>query len=177
MPSYVELPTRGVPIRAWIEGVPLEEPAKKQLVNVAELPITFHHVAAMPDVHWGIGATVGSVIATKDAIIPAAVGVDIGCGMMAVETTLAASQLPDHLHVGFLVDGVPDDVSEDSRQIDEDDSAGLQATIPVRRPIVRHAVARVNGPEDRSSAGAAARAWPGSGSRPGVPESLDRPRA
>ena len=65
--------------------------------NVAALPIVFRHIAAMPDVHFGIGATVGSVIPTEKAIIPAAVGVDIGCGMMAVETTLVASQLPDSL--------------------------------------------------------------------------------
>jgi tRNA-splicing ligase RtcB len=77
--------------------VQLEEGARHQLQNVARLPVVFHHVAAMPDVHWGIGATVGSVIPTERAIIPAAVGVDIGCGMMAVETTLAANDLPDSL--------------------------------------------------------------------------------
>ncbi len=89
--------TDGVPIRAWVRGVELEAGARHQLQNVARLPIVFHHVAAMPDVHWGIGATVGSVIPTERAIIPAAVGVDIGCGMMAVESTLAASDLPDSL--------------------------------------------------------------------------------
>ena len=72
--------------------------ALQQLRNVAELPIVHHHVAAMPDVHWGIGATVGSVIPLRGAIIPAAVGVDIGCGMIAVETTLRAAQLPDDLN-------------------------------------------------------------------------------
>jgi tRNA-splicing ligase RtcB len=90
--------TAGVPIRAWTRGVPMEEAARRQLENVATLPIVFRHVAVMPDVHYGIGATVGSVIATKKAVIPAAVGVDIGCGMMAVETTLTASDLPDDLH-------------------------------------------------------------------------------
>ncbi|MBZ0230901.1 MAG: RtcB family protein [Deltaproteobacteria bacterium] len=89
--------TDGVPIRAWVRGVQLEDGARHQLENVARLPVVFHHVAAMPDVHWGIGATVGSVIPTERAIIPAAVGVDIGCGMMAVETTLAAKDLPDSL--------------------------------------------------------------------------------
>jgi tRNA-splicing ligase RtcB len=89
--------SEGVPIRAWVRGVALEQPARQQLLNVAKLPIVFRHVAAMPDVHWGIGATVGSVIPTTDAIIPAAVGVDIGCGMMAVETSLTASDLPDSL--------------------------------------------------------------------------------
>ena len=78
-------------------GVPLEDAARKQLVNVASLPFIHHHVAAMPDVHWGMGATVGSVIPTKGAIIPAAVGVDIGCGMVAARTSLNASDLPDHL--------------------------------------------------------------------------------
>jgi tRNA-splicing ligase RtcB len=87
----------GVPIKAWTRGVAVEDAARKQLENVARLPIVFHHVAAMPDVHFGIGATVGSVVPTERAIIPAAVGVDIGCGMMAVETTLTASRLPDTL--------------------------------------------------------------------------------
>jgi tRNA-splicing ligase RtcB (3'-phosphate/5'-hydroxy nucleic acid ligase) len=90
-------PTTGVPIKAWTKGVPLEEQARKQLLNVAQLPFIFKWVAAMPDVHWGMGATVGSVIPTKGAIIPAAVGVDIGCGMMAVQTDLNARDLPDHL--------------------------------------------------------------------------------
>ena len=87
----------GVPIKAWTQGVAIEAEAEKQLRNVARLPFIYKWVAAMPDVHWGIGATVGSVIATKGAIIPAAVGVDIGCGMMAVQTTLNANQLPDNL--------------------------------------------------------------------------------
>jgi tRNA-splicing ligase RtcB len=90
-------PENGVPIKAWTKGVPVEEAAQKQLVNVAQMPFIYKWVAAMPDVHWGIGATVGSVIPTKGAIIPAAVGVDIGCGMMAVKTSLNASHLPDSL--------------------------------------------------------------------------------
>jgi tRNA-splicing ligase RtcB len=89
---------QGVPVKAWVKGVPLEEQAKKQLLDVAQLPFVFKWVAAMPDVHWGIGATVGSVIPTKGAIIPAAVGVDIGCGMMAVQTDLNARDLPENLH-------------------------------------------------------------------------------
>src|SRR5690348_3431409 len=88
---------KGVPIKAWTKGVPLEDQARAQLLNVAQLPFIFKWVAAMPDVHWGIGATVGSVIPTKGAIIPAAVGVDIGCDMMALQTTLNANQLPDNL--------------------------------------------------------------------------------
>ena len=71
---------------------------RQQLLNVAQLPFIYKWVAAMPDVHWGIGATVGSVIPTRGAIIPAAVCVDIGCGMMAVKTSLYANHLPDNLH-------------------------------------------------------------------------------
>jgi len=88
---------KGVPIKAWTRGVLLEDRARDQLKNVAQLPFIYRWVAAMPDVHWGIGATVGSVIPTKGAIIPAAVGVDIGCGMMAVETDLNARDLPENL--------------------------------------------------------------------------------
>src|SRR5215813_9112786 len=87
----------GVPIKAWVRGVPIEDEARAQLENVARLPIVHKWVAAMPDVHWGIGATVGSVIPTKKAIIPAGVGVDIGCGMVAARTSLRASDLPDNL--------------------------------------------------------------------------------
>lgn len=86
------------PIKAWVDGVQLEDAAKQQLFNLSGLPFIHKHIAVMPDVHWGMGATVGSVIATKGAIIPAAVGVDIGCGMMAVRTTLSASDLPENLH-------------------------------------------------------------------------------
>jgi len=84
-------------IKAWIDGVSVEDRARQQLDNIAAMPFIHKHVAIMPDVHWGMGATVGSVIPTKGAIIPAAVGVDIGCGMMAVRTSLAASDLPDNL--------------------------------------------------------------------------------
>ncbi len=89
--------TEHVPIKAWTRGVPFEEEALNQLRNVAQMPFVRHHVAVMPDVHAGIGATVGSVVACRGAIIQAAVGVDIGCGMMAVRTSLKASQLPDNL--------------------------------------------------------------------------------
>ena len=87
----------GVPVKMWTRGVPVEDEARKQLANAARLPVVFKHIAAMPDVHLGIGATVGSVIPTLKAIIPAAVGVDIGCGMMAAKTTLRAEDLPDNL--------------------------------------------------------------------------------
>ncbi|MDR2335615.1 MAG: RtcB family protein [Burkholderiaceae bacterium] len=87
----------GVPIKMWTKGVPVEDEARNQLVNTSRLPIVFKHIAAMPDVHLGVGATIGSVIPTIKAIIPAAVGVDIGCGMMAAKTTLRATDLPDNL--------------------------------------------------------------------------------
>ncbi len=99
MSSYQYFPTAsGVAIKAWTEGVPVEEQARQQLTNVASLPFIFKHLAVMPDCHWGMGATVGSVIATRGAVIPAAVGVDIGCGMAAVRTTIRAEHLPDDLH-------------------------------------------------------------------------------
>lgn len=81
----------------WTKGVPVEPAAEQQLRNLAQMPIVFKHIAAMPDVHYGIGATVGSVVPTYRAIIPAAVGVDIGCGMIACKTTLTAADLPDNL--------------------------------------------------------------------------------
>lgn len=96
-----------VPVKVWTSDIQPE--AIEQLINVSRLPIVHGHVAAMPDVHAGIGATVGSVIPTKDAIIPAAVGVDIGCGMNAVRLTLTAKDLPDTLaHVrGSIESAVP----------------------------------------------------------------------
>lgn len=87
----------GVPLKMWVQGVPVDPGARQQLANAARLPVIFKHIAAMPDVHVGKGATVGSVIPTINAIIPAAVGVDIGCGMMACKTTLRAEDLPDNL--------------------------------------------------------------------------------
>ena len=96
--NYIQEDTPGgVPVKMWTRGVPVEDEARRQLTNAARLPIVFKHIAAMPDVHFGIGATVGSVIPTFKAIIPAAVGVDIGCGMMACKTTLTAEDLPDNL--------------------------------------------------------------------------------
>jgi tRNA-splicing ligase RtcB len=86
-----------VPIRAWAPIHEIESAALRQLKAVAGLPWVAHHVAVMPDVHVGKGATVGSVIALRGAVAPAAVGVDIGCGMSAVETSLSANDLPDDL--------------------------------------------------------------------------------
>ena len=88
----------GAPIRLWTQGVPVEDQAREQLINTSKMPFIYKWMAVMPDVHLGMGATIGSVIPTKEAIIPAAVGVDIGCGMMAVQTTLTAIDLPDNLY-------------------------------------------------------------------------------
>jgi tRNA-splicing ligase RtcB len=97
--NYDFLPNNAskTPIKAWTRGVPVEDGALKQLSNLASMPFVFKWLAVMPDVHLGIGATVGSVVPTHKAIIPAAVGVDIGCGMMAVQTSLSANDLPDSL--------------------------------------------------------------------------------
>jgi tRNA-splicing ligase RtcB len=97
MSGFEAFESTGVHIKSWTRGVPIEDAAMKQLCNVASLPFIHHHLAVMPDVHWGKGATVGSVIPTLGAIIPAAVGVDIGCGMMAVRTSIRAEHLPDGL--------------------------------------------------------------------------------
>jgi tRNA-splicing ligase RtcB len=150
-PEVIE--TGYAPIKAWIEGVPVEEAARRQLFNIAALPFIHHHVAIMPDVHFGKGATVGSVIATKAAIVPAAVGVDIGCGMMAVRTSLTASDLPDSLaklrvgieaavpHGGIGIkggwkDGVPNAVAR--RFADSGLAGGLQ-TLEDKHPSIREA--------------------------------------
>ncbi|HEU4378806.1 MAG TPA: RtcB family protein [Hyphomicrobiaceae bacterium] len=150
-PEVIE--TGYAPIKAWIEGVPVEDAARRQLFNIAALPFIHHHVAIMPDVHFGKGATVGSVIATKAAIVPAAVGVDIGCGMMAVRTTLMAGNLPDSLaklrlgieaavpHGGIGIkggwkDGVPNAVSR--RFSDSGLAEGLQ-TLEDKHPAIREA--------------------------------------
>src|SRR4051812_10709424 len=95
MPIKLEIDGDRVPIKVWTDT--LEPSARKQLENVARLPIVHGHIAAMPDVHAGIGATVGSVIPTKSAIVPAAVGVDIGCGVNAVQLSLMAKDLPESL--------------------------------------------------------------------------------
>ena len=98
MTYQIQEVANGKPIKLWTEGVPVEDDARKQLMNTAAMPFIFRHLAVMPDVHLGKGSTIGSVIPTRGAIIPAAVGVDIGCGMMAARTSLTAADLPDHLH-------------------------------------------------------------------------------
>jgi len=95
--ALAELAGKVVPVKVWTSLEELEPAAAAQLKNIASLPWVFKHVAAMPDVHLGKGATVGSVIATKEAISPAAVGVDIGCGMGALRTSLMADDLPESL--------------------------------------------------------------------------------
>jgi len=87
----------GSVIKTWTDGVELEDEARNQLINISRMPFIHRHVAVMPDVHWGMGATIGSVIPQMGAVIPAAVGVDIGCGMMAVRTNIKAHDLPESL--------------------------------------------------------------------------------
>ena len=95
------------PIKAWLGDLPLADNAQRQLESVAKMPFIHKWVAVMPDVHVGKGATVGSVIPTHKAVIPAAVGVDLGCGMSAVRTSLTASDLPDSLqHVRGAIERV-----------------------------------------------------------------------
>ena len=89
--------TNGKPIKHWTKGLQFEKAAQEQLTKLAELPFIYKQIAVMPDVHAGVGSTIGTVLATQGAIIPAAVGVDLGCGMMAVKTSLMASDLPDSL--------------------------------------------------------------------------------
>lgn len=95
MPVKMVITKGKVPVKIFTDDI--DEASYRQLQNIANLPIVYPHIAAMPDVHCGIGATVGAVIPTKHAIIPAAVGVDIGCGMSAVKLSLKAQQLPDNL--------------------------------------------------------------------------------
>jgi tRNA-splicing ligase RtcB (3'-phosphate/5'-hydroxy nucleic acid ligase) len=109
-----------VPVKIWTEDI--EHEALQQLINVAALPIVYGHVAAMPDVHAGIGATVGSVIPTKQAIIPAAVGVDIGCGMNAVRLSLSAKDLPDSL--GYIRSAIERAIPVGFNQHDYNNVAG-----------------------------------------------------
>jgi tRNA-splicing ligase RtcB (3'-phosphate/5'-hydroxy nucleic acid ligase) len=105
-------------IQLWTQVTDVEPQALAQLKNIAALPWVWHHVAVMPDVHYGKGATVGSVVAMKGAVSPAAVGVDIGCGMGAIQTNLKARDLPENLDalrsaieaaipVGFNAHSVP----------------------------------------------------------------------
>src|SRR5262245_34993997 len=153
MPGPETIETGYAPIKAWIDGVPVEDAARRQLFNIAALPFIHSHVAIMPDVHFGKGATVGSVIATRAAIVPTAVGVDIGCGMMAARTSLSADKLPDSLaalrlgieaavpHGGIGLkggwkDGVPNAVGK--RFTDSGLAEGL-ALLEDKHPAIREA--------------------------------------
>jgi len=93
MPVQQVLLDQRVPVKIWTQNV--DERSKEQLANIAGMPFIHHHVAAMPDVHLGMGATIGSVIATHKAIIPAAVGVDLGCGMIAARLSITANDLDE----------------------------------------------------------------------------------
>ena len=93
MPVQQVLTDQRVPVKIWTNDV--DDASRAQLANIARLPFVHHHVAAMPDVHLGIGAAIGAVIATREAIIPAAVGVDIGCGMLAARLSITAGDLDE----------------------------------------------------------------------------------
>lgn len=97
MTNYLVETDSRVPIKMWTKYVPVDEQALKQLKQTANLPFIYKHLSVLPDVHAGLGSTVGSVIPTKRAVIPAAVGVDIGCGMVATQLNLKAKELPDNL--------------------------------------------------------------------------------
>jgi tRNA-splicing ligase RtcB (3'-phosphate/5'-hydroxy nucleic acid ligase) len=142
-----------VPIRVWAPAHEVESQALRQLKAVASLPWVAHHVAVMPDVHVGRGATVGSVIALRGAVAPAAVGVDIGCGMAAVKTSLFARDLPDNLKklrleieaavpVGRGLHAVP--VWEDSGEELADRGKALMARFSELEPAVHRLVYRAS---------------------------------
>jgi tRNA-splicing ligase RtcB len=120
------------PVKVWTDEI--DDNAISQLENMAQMPFIHKHIAAMPDVHWGMGATIGSVIASKGAIIPAAVGVDLGCGMMAVQTSLTANDLPDNLHSlrNDIETVVPHGRSDNGRANDVGGWSELPAHIAVR---------------------------------------------
>ena len=126
MPIREVIVEGGSPVKVWTDD--LESSARAQLVNLSRLPFIHHHVAAMPDVHGGIGSTIGSVIATRAAIIPAAVGVDIGCGMAAVRTSLTAEQI-DEPSLKRVFDQISRDVPVGRAQ-HRDDRALVDAARP-----------------------------------------------
>src|SRR6185369_4675345 len=119
MPVLQEIHEGRVPVKIYTGEI--EPDARRQLVNISTLPIVHHHVAAMPDVHLGIGATVGSVIPTKSAIIPAAVGVDIGCGMIATRLSLGANDI-DEKRLKKVFDQISRDVPVGFGQHNERDT-------------------------------------------------------
>jgi tRNA-splicing ligase RtcB len=124
MPVLQEIDEGRVPVKIYTGEI--EPDARRQLVNISRLPIVHHHVAAMPDVHLGIGATVGSVIPTKSAIIPAAVGVDIGCGMIATRLSLTANDI-DEKRLKRVFDQISRDVPVGFNQHNERDARDAAA--------------------------------------------------
>jgi RNA-splicing ligase RtcB len=128
-----------VDILAWASPDEIGEKALAQLRNTAGLPWAFHHVAAMPDVHFGKGATVGSVIAMKGAVAPAAVGVDIGCGMAAIRTSLTASDLPDDLRKirSDVERAIPVGFGEHKQPLDRPEDKALLGEFEELTPAVR----------------------------------------
>ena len=131
MPIRQEISEGRVPVKVYTGEI--EPQARAQLVNISKLPIVHHHVAAMPDVHLGIGATVGSVIPTRQAIIPAAVGVDIGCGMMAARLSLTANEL-DEKSLTKVFNQISRDVPVGFGQHDERD-VRAEAVKPFKRKL------------------------------------------
>lgn len=126
MPVKEVLASQRVPIKIWTNDV--DEKSKQQLANLASLPFVHHHIAAMPDVHVGMGATIGSVIATRNAIIPAAVGVDIGCGMVACRLSITGNEL-DEKSLKKVFDQITRDVPVGRGQ-HQDDRALVDAAKP-----------------------------------------------
>lgn len=133
MPIKEIITSQRVPIKIWTDEV--DEKSKQQLANIASLPFIHHHVAAMPDVHVGIGATIGSVIATHKAIIPAAVGVDIGCGMVACRLSLTANDI-DEKSLKKVFDQIGRDVPVGRAQ-HKDEDALVHAAMPFEERLDR----------------------------------------
>ena len=135
MPIRQQIEEGLVPVKVYTDAI--EPQARQQLVNISRLPIVHHHVAAMPDVHLGIGATVGSVIPTKKAIIPAAVGVDIGCGMMATRLSLSGEQL-DEKSLNRVFNQISRDVPVGFRQHDDGRDAARRFKKDLTRILQKH---------------------------------------
>ncbi len=136
MPVVQTLDSPGVPVRIWTTDV--DDASRRQLTNLASLPFIHHHVAAMPDVHLGIGATIGSVIATRGAVVPAAVGVDLGCGMVACRLSLAAGQL-DERRLQRIFDQISRDVPVGKEQHADDRAlAGAARPFEARLKAMTH---------------------------------------
>jgi tRNA-splicing ligase RtcB len=149
MPIGLTLNEGRVPVEVFTDEV--EASARRQLVNLSQLPIIHHHVAAMPDVHAGIGATVGTVIATHGAVIPAAVGVDIGCGMIAARTTLSANAL-DEAALRRVYDQIGRDVPVGREQHRDDETQPAAAVLRpgLERLLARHPQLARNFPRTRN---------------------------